>query len=205
MVRTAPGQEALHRRVMRGGQPFSTNGIHRRESDEMLLDPQDHADSGRRRTQGPNLGPTLPLARARALCGHGGAAGNRTPDLFDANEARYQLRYSPKCARRGERWIRITAAGTLDRTRRAAVPLRGSGRRSGPSSPRHNAGRARPSPRRHGRPQAGRKHSPCNTGTATDVPSSAASAISSPCPSAISSRPEAHELSAAGSDPATLR
>ena len=26
----------------------------------------------------------------------GGAAGNRTPDLFDANEARYQLRYSPK-------------------------------------------------------------------------------------------------------------
>ena len=25
----------------------------------------------------------------------GGAAGNRTPDLFDANEARYQLRYSP--------------------------------------------------------------------------------------------------------------
>lgn len=36
---------------------------------------------------------------ARALCGHGppmrGAAGNRTPDLLDANEARYQLRYSP--------------------------------------------------------------------------------------------------------------
>src|SRR4051794_29218507 len=27
----------------------------------------------------------------------GGAAGSRTPDLFDANEARYQLRYSPKC------------------------------------------------------------------------------------------------------------
>src|ERR1700712_593005 len=26
----------------------------------------------------------------------GGAAGNRTPDLFDANEARYQLRYSPE-------------------------------------------------------------------------------------------------------------
>ena len=25
----------------------------------------------------------------------GGAEGNRTPDLFDANEARYQLRYSP--------------------------------------------------------------------------------------------------------------
>src|SRR3954447_16280234 len=27
----------------------------------------------------------------------GGAAGSRTPDLFDANEARYQLRYSPEC------------------------------------------------------------------------------------------------------------
>src|SRR5690606_16318390 len=25
----------------------------------------------------------------------GGAEGNRTPDLFDANEARYQLRHSP--------------------------------------------------------------------------------------------------------------
>lgn len=25
----------------------------------------------------------------------GGAEGNRTPDLLDANEARYQLRYSP--------------------------------------------------------------------------------------------------------------
>ncbi len=26
----------------------------------------------------------------------GGARGSRTPDLFDANETRYQLRYSPK-------------------------------------------------------------------------------------------------------------
>jgi hypothetical protein len=26
---------------------------------------------------------------------HGGAEGNRTPDLLVANEARYQLRYSP--------------------------------------------------------------------------------------------------------------
>jgi len=26
----------------------------------------------------------------------GGAKGNRTPDLLDANETRYQLRYSPK-------------------------------------------------------------------------------------------------------------
>ena len=25
----------------------------------------------------------------------GGAEGNRTPDLLDANETRYQLRYSP--------------------------------------------------------------------------------------------------------------
>ena len=30
----------------------------------------------------------------------GGAAGSRTPDLFDANEARYQLRYSPECLTR---------------------------------------------------------------------------------------------------------
>src|SRR4051794_32386477 len=35
---------------------------------------------------------TVPLVRS------GGAAGSRTPDLFDANEARYQLRYSPECA-----------------------------------------------------------------------------------------------------------
>lgn len=26
---------------------------------------------------------------------HGGAEGNRTPDLLIANETRYQLRYSP--------------------------------------------------------------------------------------------------------------
>ena len=26
----------------------------------------------------------------------GGAEGNRTPDLLDANETRYQLRYSPR-------------------------------------------------------------------------------------------------------------
>src|SRR3954466_11717828 len=37
----------------------------------------------------------------------GGAAGSRTPDLFDANEARYQLRYSPECPPRiPGRWIR---------------------------------------------------------------------------------------------------
>ena len=29
---------------------------------------------------------------------HGGAEGTRTPDLFDANEARYQLRHSPMTA-----------------------------------------------------------------------------------------------------------
>ncbi len=29
----------------------------------------------------------------------GGAKGNRTPDLLDANETRYQLRYSPKTLR----------------------------------------------------------------------------------------------------------
>ena len=34
----------------------------------------------------------------RDLCpdtSHGGAEGNRTPDLLIANETRYQLRYSP--------------------------------------------------------------------------------------------------------------
>ena len=29
----------------------------------------------------------------------GGAEGNRTPDLLDANETRYQLRYSPAVLR----------------------------------------------------------------------------------------------------------
>ena len=29
----------------------------------------------------------------------GGAEGNRTPDLLDANESRYQLRHSPVLAR----------------------------------------------------------------------------------------------------------
>ncbi len=48
-------------------------------------------------TWNPTLGcwetsqPDL-FARLAPLCG---AEGNRTPDLFDANEARYQLRYSP--------------------------------------------------------------------------------------------------------------
>ena len=30
----------------------------------------------------------------------GGAEGNRTPDLLDANETRYQLRYSPRGTRK---------------------------------------------------------------------------------------------------------
>ncbi len=32
------------------------------------------------------------MARTVPICG---AEGNRTPDLLDANETRYQLRYSP--------------------------------------------------------------------------------------------------------------
>src|SRR3954471_3056224 len=50
------------------------------------------------------------IARAASdeLCvASGGAAGSRTPDLFDANEARYQLRYSPECPPRiPGRWFR---------------------------------------------------------------------------------------------------
>ena len=38
-------------------------------------------------TVGPRKPPELPKL--------GGAKGNRTPDLLDANETRYQLRYSP--------------------------------------------------------------------------------------------------------------
>jgi len=53
--------------------------------------------------------------------------------------------------------------------------------------------------------QAGRKHSPCSTGTATEVPDSAARAISSPCPSAISSRPDAQVASECGRVRATPR
>lgn len=37
--------------------------------------------------------------RGRDAEGCGGAKEIRTPDLFDANEARYQLRHSPKMLR----------------------------------------------------------------------------------------------------------
>lgn len=41
-----------------------------------------------------NRGPRMTFARRVELM-MGGAKGNRTPDLLDANETRYQLRYSP--------------------------------------------------------------------------------------------------------------
>ena len=64
-----------------------------------------HAGSGTNRTVG-GLGGSAPqhddgrpgeVAKQLSRVGQRscGAAGNRTPDLLDANEARYQLRYSP--------------------------------------------------------------------------------------------------------------
>ena len=57
----------------------------------------------------------LPLvANQRAellkLCG---AKGNRTPDLLDANETRYQLRYSPLVASRLPVAARLAETGKL--------------------------------------------------------------------------------------------
>ena len=65
------------------------------------------APGGRRRKHG-GTGPPLPgdpnrcgrprgawLLQRPDLLKFGGAKGNRTPDLLDANETRYQLRYSP--------------------------------------------------------------------------------------------------------------
>jgi hypothetical protein len=52
----------------------------------------------------------------------GGAEGNRTPDLLDANESRYQLRHSP---------ISGTVAGRHDLSRRSlagCTAVAGSGR-----------------------------------------------------------------------------
>gem|GEM_PF-4421569 len=41
----------------------------------------------------------------KAACGcPGGAEGNQTPDLFIANEALYQLSYSPETPRRRRLW-----------------------------------------------------------------------------------------------------
>lgn len=61
-------------------------------------------ETANRMTQGrPDLGIRQhPDLCARSGCGShddGGAEGNRTPDLLDANETRYQLRYSPRCLR----------------------------------------------------------------------------------------------------------
>ena len=44
------------------------------------------------------------------LCG---AKGNRTPDLLDANETRYQLRYSPLVASRLPVRARLAETGDL--------------------------------------------------------------------------------------------
>src|SRR5437764_12164539 len=60
----------------------------------------------------------------------GGAAGSRTPDLFDANEARYQLRYSPECPPRiPGRWIRDVSVVDRPAMLEYAVELAHLGRR----------------------------------------------------------------------------
>ncbi len=69
---------------------------------------------------GPQLLP-LGCGRARSQCGQiacelikrGGAKGNRTPDLLDANETRYQLRYSPLVSGRLPAGARLAETGDL--------------------------------------------------------------------------------------------
>ena len=74
----------------------------------------------------------------------GGAEGNRTPDLFDANEARYQLRHSPA---RILRSARQTLAGNPRRERIACTDVafgpdpRTTHRQPGASSPAASARR----------------------------------------------------------------
>src|SRR5690242_16176808 len=77
----------------------------------------------------------------------GGAEGNRTPDLLDANETRYQLRYSPPV----ERSEHISHA---DRSRHPLThrPPGGTAARPGPPT-RRTWGLRRRSPRRR-RPDA---------------------------------------------------
>lgn len=74
----------------------------------------------------------------------GGAEGNRTPDLFDANEARYQLRHSPA---RILRSARQTLAGNPRKERIACTDVafgpdrRATHRRPGAWSPAASARR----------------------------------------------------------------
>ena len=84
---------------------------------------------------------------------HGGAAGNRTLDLFDANEARYQLRYSP-WSRSGPRAVDNNSSGAELRLPVGPPPGRSS--------------------------QPIRNDPPERIGTRRDTSTSAASAISSP-------------------------
>ena len=87
-----------------------------------------------------------PLFAARgSIRDFGGAEGNRTPDLFDANEARYQLRYSPKRDKdsrpeRGtgqsltaQRWVRISSSWPS--SSRSAGPTTGAATASSPTLP----------------------------------------------------------------------
>ena len=90
----------------------------------------------------------------------GGAAGNRTLDLFDANEARYQLRYSPGRGSLREPPKEYQSPGRLRDT---------SGTGAGACGGRPGTGR-----------QAGRKDSPTSTGTLGETFCSAAIVTSLP-------------------------
>src|SRR4029079_14325066 len=75
----------------------------------------------------------------------GGAEGNRTPDLFDANEARYQLRYSPMTPAGAEVATTLAAPHRSPRQRRGHGPRLRHHLASPPnSSHRRPASRRRP-------------------------------------------------------------
>jgi hypothetical protein len=76
--------------------------------------------ASRQRCRGPVRRATDTDRRLRTCGERGGAAGSRTPDLFDANEARYQLRYSPKCVNQPSRSARAEAQ-SLTAQRRSRI------------------------------------------------------------------------------------
>ncbi len=75
------------------------------------------------------------------LLSWGGAEGNRTPDLLDANETRYQLRYSPEVRGKFSSQSPATRRPPDGKAARiqAAVLRRSDPRRRSPPLPRWGA------------------------------------------------------------------
>jgi hypothetical protein len=75
-----------------------------------------------------------------------GAEGNRTPDLLDANETRYQLRYSPEVRGKFSRQSLATRRPPDGKAvrRQAAVLRRSDPRRRSPAPLRSDASLATP-------------------------------------------------------------